>query len=308
MAAIEPWNWTEADVTALLNSCPESLTLDYKRSQALDMSDKSIRELSKDVSAFANTIGGTLLYGFHESQQLATSFDDGVDSRLVTRERIENILLSNIQPRLLSLRVRSIPVSSLGEGRTIFIVHVEESHTIHQAKDLKYYRRFDTKVEPMFDHEIRAKLDRGRKPIVRARLIIEPGIVHENKKMFVVKVDLKNEGRVRAQSGKLELWLPSRSVARVGSDFTCSTQRNCPFSENLRYLACHKITHHFSQTIFPQDVLELNADGQLIQLAMDVNDPTWQRGRLEYAFWRVFVDDALPVQEDLELGNDHIVW
>ena len=40
----------------------ESLTLDYKSSGALSNS-KARAELCKDVSAFANSIGGTILYG-----------------------------------------------------------------------------------------------------------------------------------------------------------------------------------------------------------------------------------------------------
>ncbi|MHA1839473.1 MAG: AlbA family DNA-binding domain-containing protein [Candidatus Ranarchaeia archaeon] len=47
---------------------PESLILDYKESLDLT-SDQAKRELVKDVSAFANTQGGLLLYGAKEDRR-----------------------------------------------------------------------------------------------------------------------------------------------------------------------------------------------------------------------------------------------
>ena len=44
----------------------ESLHLDYKDSRAIDKSKRE--EISKDVSAFANADGGTIIYGVTEKK------------------------------------------------------------------------------------------------------------------------------------------------------------------------------------------------------------------------------------------------
>ena len=48
----------------------ESLTLDYKRSSALGKWNTERNNLSKDISAFANSEGGMLIYGMEENGHL----------------------------------------------------------------------------------------------------------------------------------------------------------------------------------------------------------------------------------------------
>jgi len=53
-----------ADLEQLIrDAVPESLTLEYKRSDALSKENGKVNELCKDVSAFANSLGGLLIYG-----------------------------------------------------------------------------------------------------------------------------------------------------------------------------------------------------------------------------------------------------
>jgi len=60
----EPWSWTETDLLQLIESgSQESLVLEYKASAALGKSDDQKNEISKDVSALANSAGGTIVYG-----------------------------------------------------------------------------------------------------------------------------------------------------------------------------------------------------------------------------------------------------
>jgi len=87
----EPWEWEEEDIEALIrDGVQESLRLDYKRCAALDKRNpKSKADLSKDVSAFANSAGGTLVYGVVEDNHLPTTIDVGFDPSEVTREWVE---------------------------------------------------------------------------------------------------------------------------------------------------------------------------------------------------------------------------
>jgi predicted HTH transcriptional regulator len=64
----------------------ESLTLDYKRSSALGKWNTERNNLSKDISAFANSEGGMLIYGMEENGHLPTAIDAGVDRSQITKE------------------------------------------------------------------------------------------------------------------------------------------------------------------------------------------------------------------------------
>ena len=62
-----PWEWEEEDLLELVSTqTQESVTLDYKASEALGKSEGKKTEISKDVSALANSAGGVIIYGIAE--------------------------------------------------------------------------------------------------------------------------------------------------------------------------------------------------------------------------------------------------
>src|SRR3569832_1905816 len=86
------------------------LTLDYKASPALGKDSKSREELCKDVSAMANSAGGQIIYGIEENDHKPMRVDDG--NSAVTREWIEQVIDSNVQPRILGLIIRPVQLAS----------------------------------------------------------------------------------------------------------------------------------------------------------------------------------------------------
>ena len=83
---------TKADLENLIaEGITESLTLEYKGSPALAKDSKSRDELCKDVSAFANSAGGQIVYGIEEDKNVPTKLDEGADPS-ITKEWIEQIL------------------------------------------------------------------------------------------------------------------------------------------------------------------------------------------------------------------------
>jgi predicted HTH transcriptional regulator len=65
-----PKVWNEARLMKLIeNEIEESLTLEYKSAEALDRTDFKKKEITKDVSAMANSAGGTIIYGIFEYAQ-----------------------------------------------------------------------------------------------------------------------------------------------------------------------------------------------------------------------------------------------
>ncbi len=160
---------TRADLERLIEEqLQESFSLDYKRSDALSKSDNRKKdELAKDVSAFANSAGGQLIYGIEEDGHVPTRIDDGVDISEITKEWIEQVLSTTVQPKIDGLRIQQILLS---EGRAAYVITIPQatSRAPHQARDKRYYRRYNFESVPMEDYEVRDALRRSETPEIYA--------------------------------------------------------------------------------------------------------------------------------------------
>src|ERR1700730_11856758 len=157
-------SWEEKDLDDLFNGAiMESLTLEYKDSRALGNTDNQKKEIFKDISAFANSAGGIIIYGMKESGHLPAGTDDGVDPSKVTREWLENILTANVYPKIADLLVKQIPLTSKGTGTVAYVIEVGQatSRAPHQGPEHKYYKRYNFKAEPMQDYEVRDLMRRS---------------------------------------------------------------------------------------------------------------------------------------------------
>lgn len=197
-------DWQEADLLQLVaEQADESLELDFKESGALQKTDGKKRELSKDVSAFANSAGGTLIYGIIEDQEthVASKLDDGCDPKEITKEWVEQVINSNIQPRLSGVRIYSIELTTQNPGKFAYVVDVPQGSTAHQASDKRYYKRFNFESVPMEDYEIRDVMQRVTAP----KIAVE------------AEVDGKMEGECKflltGQEGQFQTAPPIRFLA-----------------------------------------------------------------------------------------------
>lgn len=132
------------------NSITETLTLDYKRE--LGNGEKSNKEIAKDVSAFANTKGGVIVYGVEEEKGKPISIN-WINNKDV-KERIENVILSNIQPKLEVCKIQQIDNPNNKE-ESVFVVTIPESTDSPHMVNHRYYIRRNFKSEPMEDHEVK---------------------------------------------------------------------------------------------------------------------------------------------------------
>ncbi|HSL46243.1 MAG TPA: ATP-binding protein [Anaerolineales bacterium] len=90
----------EVDLRELIeNKVSERKTIEYKECLPDDKHD-SKKEFLADVSSFANTVGGYLLYGIREENGFPVALR-GIVSKDFDHEtqRLENLLRDNIQPR-----------------------------------------------------------------------------------------------------------------------------------------------------------------------------------------------------------------
>jgi predicted HTH transcriptional regulator len=156
---------TLQDIERLIeDGVEENLNLDYKASPSLTRNSTEVNELCKDVSAFANSAGGQVIYGVAEDRAThkPTDGDPGATDDKITREWIEQILNSKIQPRISGIRTARIDNK---KGGSIFVITIPPSQTgPHQAPDKKYYKRFDLQSVPMEDYEIKDVVRRATTP------------------------------------------------------------------------------------------------------------------------------------------------
>ncbi len=192
---------TEDDLKTLIaNKIQEDLHLDYKQCAALCRKDSSTAEATKDASSFANSDGGQIVYGIIEDKHFPTAIDSGFDPAEISKEWLEDILTSGIRPRIPDLSIKQIILQSTGNNRVAYVVDIPKSYSgPHQAKDRRYYKRFNFKSEPMEDYEIRDVVNRRAVP-QRPFVLIDVMAVE-----FALYLVVKNLGDIPAEHIKLSI-------------------------------------------------------------------------------------------------------
>jgi schlafen family protein len=162
---------TKADLDALyVNAVPESSTLEYKASPAVDQKKRD--EIAKDISAMANAEGGQIIYGMTEANHLPAGLDAGVTPTPFDGLWFEQVIQQNIAPKIEGLKILLIP---LGNGNNAIVVTVPQSTTIHQVKAGLYYRRRNFRNDIIADYEIREAMTRTKNPELFTLIELSPG-------------------------------------------------------------------------------------------------------------------------------------
>ena len=142
------------DIKGLIkNQIEESLFLEYKG----EMGNKN-SDIAQDISAFANTSGGTIIYGIKEDKKekedgripISINWLEGIS----TKEKLENIILSKIQPKLRDVIIN--PISNPeNSSQALFVVNILESPDAPHMANHRYYRRYNFQSIPMEDYEVK---------------------------------------------------------------------------------------------------------------------------------------------------------
>lgn len=117
---------------------PESIHLDYKQDFPSD--------LEKTISAFANTMGGLIIIGVEEEDSKPKLPVKGITHQEGLRERVNNIILSNIYPPVFP----EIQVCEPVDNKTSVVIRIPESHmTPHYIRHrTQIYIRTDDVTKP----------------------------------------------------------------------------------------------------------------------------------------------------------------
>ena len=143
------------DITALIdNEAEESVYLDFKAAGSLSKDDKKKAEIAKDVSAFANSDGGIIVYGIEEQEHKAHALSY-IDGNTYTKEWLEQVIQDNIQRRIEGLEI--FPIRDNGDiTKSIYIVKIpRSSNTPHMSADKCYYKRNNFRSVKMEEYEVR---------------------------------------------------------------------------------------------------------------------------------------------------------
>ena len=218
--------WTELDLLELIqNEVQEDIQLDYKASAALLNTESKKKEISKDVSAMANSAGGVLIYGIIEKGHIPKNLDEGVDPNETTKEWLEQIINSRIQRKINGMKIFPIELKTLNPGKFAYVVSIpQSSRAPHQAHDKRFYKRYNFESVPMEEYEIRDVSHRIDGPklnlILKVSDVLEIGNDSEksgeNLRRIKLSLVLYNESVVPAEYIAIRLYI-DKSVSNLSN-------------------------------------------------------------------------------------------
>ncbi|HEY5314829.1 MAG TPA: ATP-binding protein [Pirellulales bacterium] len=117
----------------------EDQRLEFKRELNV-AADSARKEFCKDVSAFANAVGGYLCVGIEEDKQGIANAIPGIDATQIPEERLTQIITNGISPHLQRFQVRYVPLQN---GKQAVVMRIDNDGAIHQVKlgDDRFYKR-----------------------------------------------------------------------------------------------------------------------------------------------------------------------
>lgn len=315
---------TLEDINNLIsNKIEESLNLEYKSADALKNTENNKKEISKDVSSMANSSGGIIIYGIKEYDSQSEHLPEEItpiERKEVSKEWLEDVITSNIYPKIEDLKIH--PVKLENENQVVYVVEIPQSTTAHQARDQRYYKRYNFKSQPMYDYEIRDVMNRSKHPqieiefyikkykklgempyyIPSASLLETNRIKKEVKIEYYLKFDLANNGSVLANYITVEIELPKNilyypETRNYRDDEYTKEVKNNTTRDIMNY---SKGFANYGQARYTPLLPKLKDDGYGIELC---DSPNLDNRIIN---WSIYADNASPRSGSIKLNQIRI--
>jgi|GEM_PF-2676567 len=143
-------------------SMPENRRLDYKAQPG-----ERKEEWAKDITSFANELGGVLLYGIPESRNTESApvpgRPYGIDPVSGFEQDLENVYSSAITPLLPTYHIRKVQLSEYPD-KVCYVVWTPESwagpHMVTAYQDHRFYRRGESRALMMTERDVEERYRR----------------------------------------------------------------------------------------------------------------------------------------------------
>lgn len=256
---------TIEDIRRLIDDAVvENTSLEYKSGIDTDGKKDWRSELAKDVSAMANANGGTIIFGLCEVKEEGKPALPGkitpMDALKMSKERLEQIIYSNISPKIDGIEIVSITVDPSVPNEVVYIVNIPQGTTAHQnTVSRKYYKRRNTTIDAMEDYEIRDIMNRNSVPNIELVFEIErrspaqayviqpvyhpelrtviPQMIPQSGEVYVLCCKPQNVGNVIAENLHYFIEIPEKLV-KTGNGFDIVKRENGYITIHRENLYC----------------------------------------------------------------------
>ncbi|WP_422350820.1 helix-turn-helix domain-containing protein [Flagellimonas sp.] len=324
--------WTlEKIVQYIDNQIEESNSLDYKAAGALANNDKKKNEISKDVSAFANSNGGVIIYGVKEFDDSDKNHlperIDPVERSRISKEWLEQVIATRIQPKIEGTEICPVTVSET-ENTVIYVVNIPKSSTAHQASDNKYYKRYNFQSEPMQDYEIRDVMNRASYPKIELEFEIETRhlesnpapdwfgttVIPQSNTTSVLKIYAKNNGNIYANYVNYYVFINRHFLKSEGTEHLKTFKQGG--YDMVEYYGENTVrdvigmrtsgigyTAEYGPSRFDPILPGMHSRPEELKLIADISG-----FKDSYITWKVFADNAMPSKGKVQVKNIPITY
>lgn len=323
--------WTLHKLQQLINDqIEESNSLDYKGAGALAKSDGKKNEISKDISAFANSNGGVIIYGIKEFDNPDKSHlpekIDPVQRTHISKEWLEQVIATRIQPKIEGIEIIPVTIDEIA-NTVAYFVQIPKSTTAHQASDNKYYKRYNFQSEPMQDYEIRDVMNRTSHPKIELEFKIEsrypaseprPDLFDswnsQTKTINSLKIYAKNKGSIYVDYVNYYVYFNKHFLESL------ETQNLRVFKKEgvdmIEYYGENTIRDMVGTKFFGTETLPeygpsrfdpilpgMHSRPEVLKLRENING--FQNS---YIYWKVYADNARPMEGKIQIKDIPVVY
>jgi len=284
--------WNQSRIQGLIdNPTEESLILEYKSAEALGKNDAKKKEITKDVSAMANSAGGVILYGVKEYDEPAKRHlpekIDGINRNEFSKEWIEQVI-NNIRPRIDGVIIHPVNIDS-DLDKVVYVIEIQQSTTAHQATDYRYYKRFNFESAPMEDYEIRDVMNRLTTPDTSVEFGFQTLSSKRDVHEYALEVFVRNQGNLVINNFKLEFIFPDM-IASVRHVIDARPNAYLRIDQNGNYVISYRSKH----VLFPRDVIDINQD---LAWCYKIDQASYHKMRdagTPMVTWTLYADNMMP--------------